>query len=136
MSAKKIILNIAGALVLGVIGFATLFYASEWLLESLFRGMSTMKDRVDIDSPDHRYVATGYHILGSAMDANMTIVVVHAKGQSYDDPKNDSVLVADNLSPFQLTWDGDQKLTVHCSLDQTYRKKDFWNDVSIEYIGK
>lgn len=110
--------------------------ALELDLLNYFVGMNETKDLVNVESPDHQYVATGYHVFGGATSQDSTIVVVHAQGESYTDRTNEPVLIADNIKPFNLTWPQNRLLVVECSLDNTYSKKSIWKDVTVQYVGK
>jgi hypothetical protein len=105
----------------------------EFVALNYFFPMSETKDLVNIESPDHRLVATGYHVIGRATVADSTIVIVHAKNESYLDQKNDPVLIADNLDSFHLSWAQNRLLVVKCSLDNIYAKKSSWHDVTVQY---
>ena len=131
----KKLLSLFLVLTATLLGLFLLLALGYWLFFRL-APMSEITDRVDLESPDHRYVATAYHVLGSATVENSTIVVIHAKGQSWDDRTNQPVLIADNLKPFHLSWDQNRLLVVQCSLDYRYSQKWSWNDVTVQYVEK
>jgi hypothetical protein len=132
---RKAIYSILYGAALTAIGIAVLLVGGYWLLV-YFAPMSEIKDRSDVESPDHRYVATGYHIIGGATVSDSTIIVVHEKGQSYADRTNEPVLIADNLEPFSMKWESSRSLVVKCSLSNTYSKLTSWKDLTVEYSEK
>ena len=110
--------------------------ALEFSVLDYFFPMNETKDLINVESPDHQYVATGYHVIGGAISDDSTIVVIHARAQSYTDRTNEPVLIADNIKPFNLTWPQGRLLVVECSLDNAYAKKSIWKDVTVQYVEK
>jgi len=138
---KKTILIIFFGIIAAVIAVLALLprdtgVALEFVVLNYFFPMYETKDLVNVESPDHQYVATGYHVFGGATVHDSTIVVVHAQGQSYTDRTNEPVLIADNIKKFNLIWSKNRLLVVECSLDNTYSKKSIWKDVTVQYVEK
>jgi len=130
---KKILLIMVLAAAI-VIGLSALVAGGGWIFFSyLAKSQSEIKDLVEIESYDHQYVAAGYHVIGGATVADMTIVVVRPKESSLFDGTGAPVLIADNLSPFQILWTQNRMLEVKCSLDSTYSQKSSWRDVTVLY---
>ena len=102
----------------------------------IYQSQNEVQDRIEVESPDHRYVATGYHVLGGATVANMTIVVIRPKGITTSHDSDDSVLIADNIAPFQISWTSPRLITVKCSSDRVYSKMTSWHDVKVQFVDE
>lgn len=106
---------------------------SIWPIGQIF-GMYRIEDSVAVESPDHRYVATGYHLIGSAVVHSSTLVEM--KAASFFAGETEAVFIIDNLKPFTISWTNKNELTIQYSGAEIYLQKSNWKDVTIKYLQK
>jgi hypothetical protein len=102
-------------------------------------GMYKIEDFVDVPSPDDRYIATGFHVLGSAIVHDTVVVQLRLGNERYDAKNKDSLFILDDTSSshsFNLSWASDNELVVTYTPGSIYLQKFSWKDVTIKYIPK
>lgn len=119
-----------------------LIVAAVWLGPYLFwdfidyLGSSQYEDQVEMASPDGRYVAYGYHVIGGATVSDSTFVMIRTKGEALDYKKNDLLFVVDDLGPFKLIWKNNTELLIKYTPGPIYMQTFSWKDVSVKYISE
>ena len=121
--------------VLIVLGSATLILAIYVLgcLSYVGHGMYRVEDSVEVTSPDNKYIATGFHVVGSAVVHNSTIVQI--RSNKFSDEKH-PVFVVDNLAPFNIAWTQNNELEVTYTEGPIHMQQFNWKDVAIKYNQK
>jgi hypothetical protein len=125
-----------GLLILGLrVSFSVLALAA-LLLGFLFfeRGeMSQIRDTVAVKSPDNRYIATGFHVIGSATVHNSTVIQIRTNAFLR---KGDPVFIVDDLGAFNISWARKDELTVTYTTGPIYLQNFDWHGITIKYIQK
>ena len=78
-------------------------------------GCSLCKDS-DVEtklSPDQKLAVTVFHRDCGATTAEMTLVMLHNRDESYDSGKN-RILVSKGSNAVDVSWDSNTSLRVHC----------------------
>jgi len=106
-----------------------------WALDG-FAGTSKIEDRIEVTSPDGRYVASGYHVWGGATVQNCTVFTLRQKQPGTDEM---SIMVVDMTgpnNPFAMHWADNTHLTVTYNHGSIYSKESNWQDVRVSYDEK
>lgn len=102
-------------------------------------GMYKIEDRVEVVSPDGRYIASGYHLLGSAVVHDSTIFLIRPKNGWLYGKGDEDLLIVDMIgsdNPFSISWANNKELVVTYTSGSIYLQKFNWKDVAIKYIEK
>jgi len=102
-------------------------------------GMYKIEDLVEVPSPDGRYIASGYHVWGSAVVHDSTIFNIRPKNDWFNSKENEALLVVDMTgpnNPFNISWTNNKELVVTYTPGSIYLQKFNWKDVAIKYIEK
>ena len=94
------------------------------------------EDQIEVTSPDSRYIAAGYHIIGGATTTDSTIVLIRSKGEPLDYDKNSLLFIVDNLGSFHLLWENSNELIVKYTRGPVYAQKFRWKDICVRYIAE
>ena len=133
LSARKILKGVFILFGSGLFILSVLFIAA---LYPLSQGMSEIADRVDVTSPDGRYVASGYHVWGGATVSDSTIVEMRPNGWLV--PKAEYVLSVDMTkpgnNPFSISWMNGNHLDVKYTAGTICKKSNQWKDVTISFV--
>jgi hypothetical protein len=94
------------------------------------------EDQIEVASPDSRYIAAGYHIVGGATTTDSTVVLIRSKDELLDYDKNSLLFIVDNLGPFHLFWKNNNVLIIKYTPGPIYTQEFRWKDVGIRYIAQ
>ena len=94
-------------------------------------------DSVEVVSPDKRYVAIGFHVIGGATTRNSTIIQL--RSNNFFGGTKIPVFIVDMIhpdNPFNISWVKKNELVVTYTPGSIYIQKFSWKDVTIKYIQK
>ena len=131
----RIFIRVAGIVIAGMILFAIVASFILWKASDGF-GMYKIEDRMEVISPDGRYVASGYHVWGSAVVHDSTVFTLRQKQSGTEET---SIMVVDMTgpnNPFAMHWVDNTHLTVTYTHGSIYSKESSWKDVNVTYDEK